>query len=160
MREAGEGGLAVLAESNVFVRLELLEPGTEIELMLAVRPTHAVFVGIEVARDGEIAAVVAAGKSYLRLRIGGRASTYHHRADGLSKQESWNVGRWRTGRRLTSKEVSGTRKAKAGNVQQGGREDVRPLQTQHLLLQAQNVGAVRVSGGRREVVAVVDGVHR
>src|SRR6516162_6554107 len=39
MREAGEGGLAVLAESDVFVRLELLEPGTEIELMLAVRPT-------------------------------------------------------------------------------------------------------------------------
>jgi len=37
---------------------------------------------------------------------------------------------------------------------------VRLLQTQHLLVQAQNVGAVRVSGGRREVVAVVDGVHR
>ena len=63
LREAAEGGLAVLAERDVFVGLKLLEPGAKAELVAAVCERDAIFVGVEIAGDAEIAAVVAAGEA-------------------------------------------------------------------------------------------------
>src|SRR6201996_4830721 len=50
--EAGEGGLAVLAEGDVFVGLKLLEPCAKAELMSAAREPDTIFVGIQIAGNG------------------------------------------------------------------------------------------------------------
>ena len=61
--------MAVLAERDGFVRLELLEPRAEAELMSTVRPAQAVFIGEQVAGHGEVAAIVASGETYLCLGV-------------------------------------------------------------------------------------------
>ena len=85
--QAGEGRLSELAEREGFVRLERLEPRAEAELMASADERHAIFIGEEIARDAQIASVVAAGESNLRLRIRGRAAADDHRAYRMSHEE-------------------------------------------------------------------------
>ena len=79
--DACERCLAELAEGEGFVGLEGLEPQAEIELVTAFDERDAVLNGVEIARDGEIAAIVAASKADLRCWIGGRAAADDHRPD-------------------------------------------------------------------------------
>ena len=79
--QAGEGRLSVLAEREIFVRPQALEPGADGDLMAALGERDAVFIGEEIAGDAEIAAVIAAGETQLRGGIGGGAAADHDRAD-------------------------------------------------------------------------------
>ena len=103
--QAGEGGLAILAERDILVRLELLYPNAEFELLTSFGPRYLVLVRIKVAGNMKIAAVVAACQSELRLRIGGCASSYNHSAYLMSDEKTGNVGRGSAGRRLAREEV-------------------------------------------------------
>ena len=79
LRETRKGGLPVLAESDVFVRLKLLKPRAEAELVAAAREGDAIFIGINVARDVQIAAVIASGQTELSRRIGSGTATHNQR---------------------------------------------------------------------------------
>ena len=52
------------------------------ELMPALGKRHAILIGEQIARDVQIAAVVAARQAQLRGGIRRRAAAHHHRADG------------------------------------------------------------------------------
>src|SRR5580698_6507052 len=158
--QAGKRGLSVLAEGQRLVRLELLKPSAKGELMDAMGQADLVFICIKVARDGKIAAVVAARQSNLRLRIRGGASAHHHSANLITQQESGHIDRRGSRSRLAGEEVAGARIAEGRDVQQRRREDVRLGQAGHLLAQRQNVGAVGIGDRRRKVVTVIDGVYR
>ena len=159
MREAAEGGLAVLAERDVFVGLELLEPGAEAELMAAARERDAIFVGVQIARDPEVAAVVAAGEADAGLRIRSSAATDDDGADGEAGEESGNGCGGSAGRGFTGEEVAGARVADARGVEQAWGEDVGFFEAENLFAQREDVGAIGIRGGGGEVVAIVDGVH-
>ena len=62
----------------------------EAELVAAARQRHAIFVGVQIARDVQIASVVAARQADLRLRVRCRAAADHHRAHLMSQQKSRN----------------------------------------------------------------------
>ena len=75
--QAGEGSLPVLAEREGFVGLERLEPGTKGELMPPPGEENPIFQGEKITRDPQVASVVAACQTYLRLRIGRRAAAHN-----------------------------------------------------------------------------------
>ncbi len=60
--QAGERSLSILAQGQVFVRLELLYPGAETELLLACCPGNAVFVGENVPRHPQVASLLLPAK--------------------------------------------------------------------------------------------------
>src|SRR5262249_20766027 len=82
--QAGEGCLAVLAQRDVFVRLERLHPCTKGEAMAAARPRNLVFEGKKVAVDGEVTAVVAPSEANLCLRIRSSTTSDYDSSDRVS----------------------------------------------------------------------------
>ena len=79
--QAGERRLAVLTERQVLVRPKPLEPGSEVELMTALRDGYAVLIREQIPGDMEIAPVVASGQAQLGRRIRCRAASHHQRAN-------------------------------------------------------------------------------
>ena len=156
--QAGEGGLSKLAEVDVLVGLEILEPGAEAPLVAAVRQRDTIFIGIEIARDVKIAAVVASGEADCGLRVRGGAAADDDGADRTAGEKSGDRGGGSAGGGLTGEEVSGAGVAKAGDIEQAGREDVGFFEAEDLLAEGEDVGAVGIRGGRGVVGAVVDGV--
>ncbi len=67
----------------------------------------------EIARDVEIASIVAARKPELRLRIGSLAAANYHRAYREARQEAGNGGSRSARSRLACEEISRAREAKA-----------------------------------------------
>src|SRR5579871_382468 len=68
--QAGESCLAVLAQSQIFIGAQQLEPSADAQLVPPFGKGDAVVVGKQVARDIQITAVVAAGETQLRGGIG------------------------------------------------------------------------------------------
>ncbi len=77
----------------VLIRLELLKPGAETELVRTARQGYTIFIGIQIAIDIQVASVVASGQAYLRLRVRCRAAAHHHRTNQPACQKTRNVGR-------------------------------------------------------------------
>ena len=111
-----------------------------------------------IARDAEVAAVVAAGEADAGLRIRSGAAADDDGADGKADEEAGDGCGGSAGCGFTGEEISGARVADARGVEQVGREDVSFFEAEDLLAQRENVGAVGVGGGGGEVVAIVDGV--
>ena len=63
MSQAGKRCLPILAEREGFVRLKGLKPGAKAELMASPRQRYAVLKGEQIAGDGEVASIVAAGQA-------------------------------------------------------------------------------------------------
>ena len=146
-----ERGLPVLTERELFVRLKLLKPRAESELVPAVRELHLVLVGENVAEHVQVGSVVAAGQPQLRRRVGGRAATDDDRANRKIADETRNIRassrRARSG--FTEEEIGRAGEAEARRVQQSRRKNVRFVETQHLFAQVGDVGAERIDHGVR-----------
>src|ERR1700676_637909 len=126
--------------------------------MAAMGVGDAILEGVKVARDGEVAAIVAAGEAELRLRIRSGASAYHYGTDGMTLEKSGDIDRGSAGSGLAGEKIAGAGVAEARGVDERGREDVRFLEGGDLRAQGEDVGAERVEGSDGEVVAVIDGV--
>ena len=50
--------------------------------------SYPVFIGVQIASDGQVASVVASGQANLRLRVRCRAAAHHHRTDRMSDQKA------------------------------------------------------------------------
>ena len=158
--QAGERHLSVLAERDLLVGLERLQPHADANLVTSLRHRQIVGHGEQVASDVQVAAVVAARQPQLGLWIGRLAPANHHRADREPRQEARDAGSRRARRGLAREEISRAREAEAGRVEQRRREHVRFLHAEHLLSQAQQVRAERIERRGGVGVAVVKGVDR
>ena len=92
--QGGEGGLAVLVLREVVVALQALEPSADFDLMLADGPVDVIVEGEEVARDGVVAADVAARAGDLRCAVGGGGAGDDDGADGTAGDEAGDDRRW------------------------------------------------------------------
>ncbi len=68
-REASKDCLPERAKRRRFIRLKRLEPGAKGERVASARQRDTVLSGDEIAGDGEVAAMIAAGQTDLGLRI-------------------------------------------------------------------------------------------
>ena len=91
--QAAEGSLAVLVLRQVVVGLDPLHPDAGFDLVDAVRESHVIVVGEQIAHRGQIAAGVRAGGADLRSAVQSRAAANHHRADGLAGYPSRQIHR-------------------------------------------------------------------
>ena len=128
--------------------------------MPAVRIRDAVLVGKYIARDRQVAAIVAACQTELRGGIGRSAAAHHQGADGVPLKKARKLSRGGAWSGFAREEVPGAGKAGAKSVQQRRREDMRFLKTRDLFPQRVHISAVVVGAGRRKVGAVIDGVDR
>ena len=97
--QGGEGGLAILILREVVVALEALEPSADFELMAADGPVDVVVEGEEIARDGVVAADVAAGAGDLRGAVGGGGAGDDDGADGAPGDEAGDIDAWQLPRK-------------------------------------------------------------
>ena len=100
-----------MAEGDGFVGLKTLKPGSETQLMASVGEGHAIFKGVEVAVNAQVAAIVAPGQAYGCLRIRRRATADDYRANRLPQQETRDRGRRSAGRGRAGKKITCARKA-------------------------------------------------
>ena len=84
----GKGHLPELAERDLFIGLEALEPYTGGKLVAPFGECDLIRVGEEISGDVQIAPVIASCQSQLRLWIGRLAASYHNRSDGESRYEA------------------------------------------------------------------------
>src|SRR5690242_7756445 len=157
--EARECSLSILAESKCFVGLKRLQPHAKTELMRTARQRHAIFEGVQISVDAEIAPIVAAGQPELSLGVRSCAAADNDRANGPPRQESGNAGCGRARSRLSREEVTRASVAKSRGIQQCWREDVRFLEAEDLFPQGNEVRAVRVRGSRCQILSIIDGIH-
>jgi hypothetical protein len=135
--QAGKGSLPVLAEVDCFIRLKLLEPGAETELVRTVGQSHAIFIRIQIAVDIQVASVVASGQANLRLRVRRRASAHHHGAHQLAGEKAGHIDRRRAWCWFAGEKVACPRIAETGRIEQPRRYHVSLLQADDLLPQIQ-----------------------
>ncbi len=79
--------------------------------MASVGQGYAIFVGVEVSGDAEVAAVVAAGEAEGGLWVGGGAAADDHGADRTAEEKAGDGGGGSAGGGLTCEEIAGTGKA-------------------------------------------------
>ena len=156
--QTGKGRLSILAERQILVRPQPLEPAAHGELVAAFGERDAVFVGEQVSRHAQIAAVVAAREAQLRRGIRRRAAANYQRAKRQSRQKTGKAGGGRAWRGLAGEEIAGARESYPHGVYRDRGKNPRFFQAGHLLAQALDVGAVGIRAGRREAGAVVHGV--
>src|SRR5262249_51624390 len=116
------------------------------------------FVGIEVAGDAEIAAVVAAGEADTGLRIRSGAATDHGCADGKACEKTGHAGSGSAGSWLTGEEVACAGVADARRVEKARREDVGLFEAEDLFAKIKDVGAEWIGGSCGDVASVIDRV--
>jgi len=114
--QTGERCLAILAERQVLVRPQALEPDSEVELMAPLRKGHAILKREQISGEMEIASVVASGQAQLGRRIRSRAASHYDRAHRQPREESGQTGRRTPRRGFAREEIAGPRKAGPGRV--------------------------------------------
>ncbi len=150
--------MSILAKRDVLVGLELLKPCAETELVTTFGQRDAILISVQIARNAQITAVVAAGQPDRRLRIRRGAASHNHGADLVSNQKSgYTCGR-RSRSRFAIEKISGSRIADARDIQERGRENVSFFHTENLRAQIQNIGAVGISRRSCHVAAIVNGI--
>src|SRR6202011_3825881 len=111
------------------------------KLMPSVRQCQAIFIGVKISGDAQVAAIVAAGDADGSLGVGGSAAPNDHGADGVAEKKTGDAGRGSAGGGFSGEEVAGAGKAEARGVQQGWREHVRFFEADYLLAQCDDVRA-------------------
>src|SRR5579871_1885134 len=127
--------------------------------MPALGKRQAIFIGEEIARYIEVAAVVAPGQAQLSRRIRGGAAAHDERAERAPAEKTWQAGRGSTRRRLSGEKIGRSRKPDPCRVEKVRREDMGFLEACHLLAESLRVRAEEIRTGRREVGAVVNRVN-
>ena len=143
--DAAERSLAELAERQLFVRLKLLKPHAEAELMLAVGQRHLVFIGEDIPEDIQIRSVVASRQTQPAsrdsrpccLRPPPRRSANRPQNSSRSAAGVPGVG-------SPEEIICRARVAESRRVHERRREEVRLFEAQHLLAQTRQIGAVRI----------------
>ena len=128
------------------------------EFVAAFGVGNAVFVREQVARNPQVASVVASRQAELSGGIRSRAASHHDRAHRISGQETGQGGRGRARGGLAGEEISRPGIADARRVEQRGGKDMRFLDARHLLSETFHIRAVEVGAGGSEVGAVIDRV--
>ena len=91
--QGGEGGLPVLVLREVVIALQALEPSTNFDLMAAEGPVDVIVDGKEIARNGVVAADIAARAGDLRCAVGGSGAGDDDGADGTTSDEAGDIDR-------------------------------------------------------------------
>ncbi len=114
----------------------------------------------KIAREVQVASVIAPGQSKLRLRIGRLAAAHHDRSHRMPLNKSGNRGSGRARRGLSGEKISGAGKSDPGGVHHGRRKDMRFFQAEHLLAQREQVGGESVQWSCRGAAAVIVRIGR
>ncbi len=78
--QAGKRRLPILAERDDFIRLKPLEPRAKTQLVAPFCHRYAILIRKQIARDMQIAPVVAASEANRSLGVRSRAAAHNHRA--------------------------------------------------------------------------------
>src|SRR5712692_9975032 len=108
------------------------------------RQRHAIFISEQIARDVQIAAVVASGQTDLGRGIRSGTAADHHGTDRKPGQKAGNAGCRGAWRRLSRKKVASTRKPEARGIQEGRRKNVCLLKIEDLLAESKNIRAIGI----------------
>ena len=126
--------------------------------MASPRQRNAVLEGEEIAGDGEVAAIIAAGQADRRLGVRCRAAAHHHGAHRPSQQKSGTCAAGVPGVGSPVKKYPAREKPMRAVLRNVRRKDVGFLEAYHLLAQVQDVRAVGIERRRRHVTAIVNGI--